>query len=738
MALAAMTALLIGAVDGFAAALSGQVGLVGALLAALLGAGLAAPVGIAVGIGQGVAFAALRRLPLWRRLAGSVRRAWERLAAGDRDGVLVLHSMGAAVVVLAAGFVMTVRLIAPALWELPEASFGQTILVAVVVLGLAGAAVALIPLAAVLHAALRLVERVVRIPWPRPAAVRYLLYVALPAVALVVPFVQKNHAELGVAGAAPALLLFLVIEGVVWHALRGGQHLARLAPRTVGRLRLASVAAGVVALGAALLAWSPTNASVGALERTWLTHGEAALLRRATDLDKDGFSSLLGGGDCAPLDRKRSPAAIDEPGNGIDEDCNGSDAEAVTDAPTLRRYSGALKPAQIKKWNVVWIIIDAVRADHMSALGYKRKTTPYLDALAAESLLFSHARSQSSGTDMSIPSMLTGQDPSSMHWLTDRPFYGIGPGVTTLAERLGALGYRSAMYVNAWIHKNVRDYGRGVDDARSTYLEKDWKLWSKRSSPLTTTRAIERIEKWENERQKAPFFLTAYYEDPHHTYEVHKDKGYATFGKRDVDRYDGEIAFADRSVGMLLEHLRHKPALWNNTIIVVTADHGEEFQEHGGRFHNRTCYEESTRVPLIVRVPGIPAQRIDAPVALVDVVPALLELVGAPDDEDPRLTGQSVLVPALAPTDVAVGRPIPCAVHTRNSGTNSFKIRSVVSGTMKLIQNVAEGTFELYDLAADPKEKKSLADDPARAEDLERLKRVLEQTLRVAGGGAGG
>lgn len=734
LALASVTALIVGAVDGFAAGWLTQHGLGVALYGALLGAGLAAPIGLAVGAAQGVAFAVLRRLPLWRRLAGSVSSAWVRFAAGDRDGVLVLHAMGAAILLLAAGFVLVVRRIAPALWELPEAAFGQTILVALVVLGLAGASIALIPLAALLHAALRQVERLVRIPWPRPAAVRYLLYVAVPASALLVPFVQEHHRELGAAGAGPALLLFVVIEGAVWHALRGAQRLARFSPRAVVRLRAGAVLAGLGALGATVALWDAASPAAGALERSWLSGGEASLLRRASDVDRDGFSSLLGGGDCAPFDRRRSPGARDEPGNAIDEDCNGVDATAAG-GPRLRRYLGTLDPSLVRRWNVVWIIVDALRADHVGALGYKRHTTPYLDALAAESLLFSQARSQSSGTDLSIPSMMAGQDPSSMDWLTDRPFYGLGPGVTTLAERLDDLGYRSAMYVNAWIHKNVRDYGRGFQEARSTYAHDEWKIWSKRSSPLTTTRAIERIERWDIERQRAPFFLALYYEDPHHTYEVHGDKGYPTFGSSDVDRFDGEIAFADRNVGVLLEHLRHKPEVWDNTVVIVTADHGEEFREHGGRFHNRTCYEESTRVPLIVRVPGLPPQRIDAPVALVDVVPAILELLGVAED-DPRLTGQSLLVPALDPNNVT-SRVIPCAVHTRNQGANGFKVRSVVVDGMKLIHNVIEGTWELYDLEADPRERRSLSDHAEHAETLERLRRVLDQTTRVAGGRPG-
>ena len=736
IALAVVTAILVGAIDGLGAGVRAHVSPLNVLHATALAAGLAAMPGALVGLLQGVTARILARLPLWRRLAFTVRRAWERFADGDRDGVLVLHAMGAALVLLLGGFVVALRLVVPAVWELPEAAFGQSLLVAIVVLGLAGVTVALIPVSGAIHAVLRLVERFVRLPWPRPAAVRYLLYVALPVGALVVPFVLAHREELGPAGAAPALVLFLVIEGLVWHALSAGHLLWRRAP--VAGLQVGALVVAVLLAQVTLLSWSATDAAALAVSRTWLSNGEAALVRRATDVDRDGFSSLLGGGDCAAFDKTRNPSAVDIPDNGVDEDCDGEDATLRGEAARkeLRRYHGDLDEALVKRWNVVWIIIDAVRADHVSALGYKRKTTPYLDALAKESLLFSRARSQSSGTDMSIPSMLSGQDPSAMDWLTDRPFYGLGPGVETLAERLGAKGWRSAILVNAWINKNVRSYGRGYDVAGSVYPEKEWKTWSKRASPLVTTKAIEQIERWDAESQRgnaAPFFLTVYYEDPHHTYERHPGKGYPSFGSKDVDRYDGEIAFADRSVGFLLEHLRHKPAIWKNTIVVVTADHGEEFKEHGGQFHNRTCYEESVGVPLWFRVPGLPGKRVDSPVALLDVVPAILELIGAPA-EDPRLAGQSLLVPSLLPKEAPAARPITCAVHSRNKGTNTFIVRSVVSGSDKLISNPVAGTRELYDLKTDAREKHNRIDDAQDEHILERLERLLADALRHPSG----
>jgi arylsulfatase A-like enzyme len=561
--------------------------------------------------------------------------------------------------------------------------------------------------------------------------------VATPLGLLLVPFLQSHHEELGAAAAPSVLVLFLALEGLCWHIVR-----LLPVPEAV-RAWAAPAALGLALVWtvAALLGYEAGTPVARALERAFIVQGGATLERRASDIDRDGFSSLLGGGDCAAFDGERNPAAVDIPGNGLDEDCDGADDEPADDDGRVRRVAyGRLEARQVRRYNVVWIIVDAMRADHTGMLGYKRPTTPYIDALAKESLLFANARSQSSGTDMSIPSMLAGQDPGVMDWDTRRPFYGLGKGVLPLAERLSEHGWHSGIFVNAWINKNVGDYGRGYDVAQSLYPLKEWKTWSKRSSPLVTTRAIEFVEGWigRGARGKEPFFLTLYYEDPHHTYERHTDKGHAQFGNRDVDRFDGEIAFADRYVGMLLEYLRHKPDVWKNTIVVVTADHGEEFKEHGGRFHNRTCYEESIRVPLVVRVPGLAPRRIATPVALLDVVPAVLELVGLPVEGDPRLSGQSVLVPALAPDDVDPERPITCSVHSKSKGDNAFKVRAVVSGDWKLVHNLKENSHELYNLAKDPKEKKNLIWDEEHGGQLARLERLLKSTLRApkAAGGA--
>ena len=117
-------------------------------------------------------------------------------------------------------------------------------------------------------------------------------------------------------------------------------------------------------------------------------------LQKSTDLDRDGSSSWFGGGDCAPLDATRSPVARDIPANSIDEDCDGEDAGKQEDPSAIRTYYGKLTPSQQRPYNVLWVMVDALRAQSMSVYGYERETTPFLSSLAKEAWVFDEAYSQ--------------------------------------------------------------------------------------------------------------------------------------------------------------------------------------------------------------------------------------------------------------------------------------------------------------------------------------------------------
>jgi len=213
-----------------------------------------------------------------------------------------------------------------------------------------------------------------------------------------------------------ALLLFLLLEVLV-SAL--GQRL-RPALRRLARPAIAVLAA--VLLTAALLAGrAPANT---ALANAPVVAGAFDVLRSLSDFDRDGFSSLYGGGDCAPLDSRIAPMRRDTPGNGIDEDCNGSDARPgkTTDIAPGRRDHGDIAALGVKprKYNIVWFMSEATRMDYTTLGGYDRgPTTPYLAELAAESLSFKRAYSQATATMLSVPARATTSE-AIMGWVAGR------------------------------------------------------------------------------------------------------------------------------------------------------------------------------------------------------------------------------------------------------------------------------------------------------------------------------
>ena len=161
---------------------------------------------------------------------------------------------------------------------------------------------------------------------------------------------------------------------------------------------------------------------------------------------------------------------------------------------------------------------------------------------------------------------------------------------------------------------------------------------------------------------------------------------------------------------------------------MFTSDHVEEFGEHGGTIHSRTCYDEVIHVPLIVRVPGFRGERVKQRVALVDIVPTLLELIGAPPDAM-SLAGQSLLVPVQEPAAVDPSRPMFCSIYQLLGGRKPFFTRAVRNGEYTLMHEMLSDRVELYDARRDRGEEHDLSEEPERAEAIADLKALLSQSL---------
>jgi arylsulfatase A-like enzyme len=308
-----------------------------------------------------------------------------------------------------------------------------------------------------------------------------------------------------------------------------------------------------------------------------------------------------------------------------------------------------------KPGNVLLVIVDTARADHFSTFGYLRPTSPNLDRLAAEGQRFDSAWSQSPWTLPSIATILTGQPPH-VHGAT-RGRQGIHPvrdEVETLAQRLSSVGYATAAFINVlWCAPEVSGLDRGFDlyDHRET----DESNRGHRNAAETTDAVLA----WLDRAGDDPFFVVTHYFDPHLTYDpppphdtiyergdgarVPPGFGSASqvFAIRDgrirltpeqreslIARYDGEIRFTDEQFGRLRDGLVQR-GLWDDTLVIFVADHGEEFWDHGGFEHGHSHHRELLRAPLIVRRPdGLSGEVSDDRVRQIDIAPTILDFAG--------------------------------------------------------------------------------------------------------------
>jgi arylsulfatase A-like enzyme len=343
--------------------------------------------------------------------------------------------------------------------------------------------------------------------------------------------------------------------------------------------------------------------------------------------------------------------------------------------------------------NVLLITIDTLRADRLGAWGYDLPTSPHLDALAAQSLVFLEARSPSSWTLPALASLMTSTH-SSTHgiWRFDGR---LAQAFDTLAERLAARGFRTAAVGNHTFLAEKFGLHQGFQEFDVSLVREQLESHIAVTSPEVTARGIAWLEA---NRMNVPWLLWLHYFDPHAVYQEHVGFSERFGTATDSQRYDGEIAFTDASIGDLLQVLTPL-GFDDDTIVVLVADHGEEFQEHGGDGHGTSLHREVLHVPLLFRVPGMTPRRVDEPASLVDILPTILELLGLPASTD--LAGRS-LVASMRGS--ARGRPAVLGEVRLHSPWESLETRA-----WKLLRSPASGTIRLFDLLADPTEQHDVA-----------------------------
>lgn len=527
------------------------------------------------------------------------------------------------------------------------------------------------------------------------------------AVLLGSSWVGWSRVPWGLAGSVLGPLLALCVAGLAIPRLASPRRLLAAAGRKVRWTLVATAAAGVLPAG--WLAGARPEAARLVGERCPWAGQTLAWLRVATDLDRDGHSSLLGGGDCAPFDPARYPGAPEIPGNGVDESCNGRDglARAVA-APTYLEQHPLVRPGG---WSFVLIVMDAVRADHVSALGYPRPTTPRLVELAGRSLVFPWAYSPSSTTRYSIPALLTGRSPSALAWRRKGRNLYLAPGKNRmLQERLQRAGLFTAAVTSSY---DIFSASFGLNAGFDRYDTRSVRFASERTiQGRTGTQVTDAALRLLAEAGERPFFLYVHYMDPHAPYE---DPDGPTFGDTELDRYDAEILFTDREVGRLLDRLRERPDA-ARIVVAVTGDHGDQFGERGRTGHGRFVYEEEVHVPLLLHLPGVAARRIEAPVSLLDLAPTVANLMGVPDGWE-LFQGRNLL-------HLLAGGETPGSVVVETWPFAAFTERraALIDLPYKVIFNVRDRSWEVYDLLADPAERANLHPGlpPATRSALER------------------
>ena len=416
---------------------------------------------------------------------------------------------------------------------------------------------------------------------------------------------------------------------------------------------------------------------------------------------------------------------------------------ALAQAETLRQHP------------VIVVVIYTLRADHLGTYGYARATSPNLDRWAREGRVFERAYSTSSWTLPSFGTLFTGYLPTRHRAGAEANFERgklvrggtqLSPSVQTVAEMFSAQGFKTGAVAN----NPFLGPPFGVDRGFEVYDHVPGDNHDIRRADVMVDRSLALIDQWGGE----PFFLVVHLFDPHMDYDPPPEfrgkfsgalnsrfslpfhdialrRGVTGVTDEDWEfiraAYDEEIAFVDQQLGRLRQGLIDRNLL-NRTLVLLTADHGEELFDHGGFEHGHAMWEEVLRIPLVFWGPGISPGRESMPVSLTDVAPTLLDWIDVPIPED--FDGQS-LWPTLS---TGVGIPDRTLVaEGRLYGPNR---RALIRWPLKLILDENNRPLRVADLATDPGEHQNmLQSDPDRVDEFVRnLVRELRDDLALAEG----
>jgi arylsulfatase A-like enzyme len=462
--------------------------------------------------------------------------------------------------------------------------------------------------------------------------------------------------------------------------------------------------------------------------------------------------------------------------------------------------------------SLLLITVDCLRADHAGFLGYARNTTPFLDSMASDSIVFSNAIVAGAPTYYSLPAIMASRHPLAL----GRDVIGIAPEEPTIASTLNQLGYATGAFLAANPYLSPRfGYNTGfdtfrdfldaeVDSSSNSSPSSDHPLRSRFNEYLARTChnlgpigsiydelyfeycqhaaetddvsfdslrrfpaanvLVDEASSWLDGLSGSPFFLWLHFMDPHSPYYPQQETLQSLGTTLDASRarylnsywnrgdigpnrltrhreeivslYDAGIRYVDAQIGRFVEELRHR-RLWENCTLAVTADHGEEFLDHGGRYHSPSkLIEELIHVPLLIaggKPSGVSVRK--EPVSLVDLAPTLFDAIGIPSPDTFR--GRSFWTP---PKD-ALRSELAVIVESVGTCTNPFdtsqrlgaRLLAIREADYKLVIDFGSSQENLFDLKNDPGELHPLRPEierPVRHRMLKRASEHLDQSVK--------
>lgn len=436
-----------------------------------------------------------------------------------------------------------------------------------------------------------------------------------------------------------------------------------------------------------------------------------------------------------------------------------------------------------QKPNIILIVLDAVRADHLSCYGYSKPTTPYLEELAAKGVIFDRAFAAAPWTPPSHASLFTGTYPSRHGVDVDENLYLNGKNLT-MAEILSLNGYATLAVLPDAHLSQARGFSRGFDHFEEIFripyvgfnrnsaisLLRNL-VWGRDGRAYHSSRLIKNWLRRQMANHEQPFFAFLNYKTAHNSYrsprpfrgrfgispfadqDQRKLRYYANGGaypymagglemtEQDMEVlrswYDGAIAYLDYCIRDLLNFFKEL-SVYDDTLVIITADHGENFGDHGLGYHMFCLYDSLIRVPLLVSYPrlGKTGKRISSLVSLTDVLPTVLELIGCDLREYPEMQGKSLLPfdgkEVHAHIFAEFGRPqymlkrLAARYPECDFSRYDRGLRCVRTKEFKLIVR-SDGVNELYHLASDPGETNNLIEQ--RPQEANVLRLALEDWL---------